>query len=416
MSSSLLSPPETRRPLWSDDGPPQQIPPLPPTGGGGPPAGDSRGPERRRRRKRPPIALLLVMASLLGGGTSVAALAATGNLDGGTTTTVVQGTTTSTTDAATGLDAQALYASVSAGVVDITSEGVSSGQGTSGTATGTGFQIDTEGHILTAAHVISGASKVTVTLADGTTRTATVLGSDNATDVAVLKIDPSGLKLSPLKLGSSSSVSVGESVAAIGDPFGYERSLSTGIISGVDRTIQAPNGFTVAHALQTDAAINPGNSGGPVLDSSGAVIGIADQIATDGSSDQSSGVGFLVPIDLVKTELTAAEGRPDRRARLPRRRHLRRDHRRRDRRPGLLRRPRRGGRPPDRRRHHQARRRHRHRPERPRGRDRHPQARRPGDRDRQARHRHPAAHGHARHPAHDDRLNLKATLTGTVPD
>ncbi len=304
MASSLLAPPETRRPLWSDDGPPRQIPPLPPTGGGGPPAGGSRGPERRRRRKRPPIALLLVTASLLGGGTSVAALAATGNLDG-RTTTVVQGRTTSTTGAASGLDAQALYASVSAGVVDITSEGVSSGQGTSGTATGTGFQIDTEGHILTAAHVITGASKVTVTLADGTTRTATVLGADNATDVAVLKIDSSGLKLSPLTLGSSASVSVGEPVAAIGDPFGYERSLSTGIISGVDRTIQAPNGFTVAHALQTDAAINPGNSGGPVLDASGAVIGIADQIATDGSSDQNSGVGFLVPIDLVKTELTA---------------------------------------------------------------------------------------------------------------
>ena len=96
-----------------------------------------------------------------------------------------------------------------------------------------------------------------------------MLGKDDATDVAVLKIDPSGLTLHPLKLGSSSSLDVGAAVAAIGDPFGYARSISTGIVSGVDRTIQAPNGFTVAHAIQTDAAINPGNSGGPLLDAVG---------------------------------------------------------------------------------------------------------------------------------------------------
>ena len=174
---------------------------------------------------------------------------------------------------------------------------------TAGDGTGTGFVIDTDGHILTAAHVVEGSQTVKVTLTDGTTRDATVLGSDNATDVAVLKIDPEGLTLTPLTLGSSADVSVGEAVAAIGDPFGYERSISTGIISGVDRTIQAPNGFTVAHALQTDTAINPGNSGGPILNAAGQVIGIADQIATDGSSSQSSGVGFAVPIDLVKAEL-----------------------------------------------------------------------------------------------------------------
>jgi putative serine protease PepD len=310
MSPSLLTPPD-RRPLWSDDGPPHTVPPDR-SFGGGPPDGDPPRPERRRRR-RPPLALLLVICSLLGGGTTVGALAATGQLGGDstTTTTVVAGNaSTDGSSASTALDAQALYAATAAGVVDITSEGVSSGTGptaTQGTATGTGFVIDTEGHIITAAHVVDGASKVTVKLADGTTRTATVLGQDDATDVAVLKIDASGLKLSPLKLGSSSSVDVGTAVAAVGDPFGYERSISTGIISGVDRTIQAPNGFTVAHALQTDAAINPGNSGGPILDASGAVIGIADQIATDGSADQSSGVGFAVPIDLVKSELTALE-------------------------------------------------------------------------------------------------------------
>jgi putative serine protease PepD len=134
-----------------------------------------------------------------------------------------------------------------------------------------------------------------------------VLGQDEATDVAVLKVDPSGLTLRPLPLASSASLDVGDQVAAIGDPFGYARSISTGIVSGLDRTISAPNGFTVAHAIQTDAALNPGNSGGPVLDASGRVVGIVDQIATGSSSssasEQSSGVGFAVPIDLVASEL-----------------------------------------------------------------------------------------------------------------
>jgi putative serine protease PepD len=142
---------------------------------------------------------------------------------------------------------------------------------------------------------------------DGTTRTAKVLGTDEATDVAVLSVDPSGLTLHPLALGSSASLSIGDQVAAIGDPFTYDRSLSTGVVSGLDRTISAPNGFTVAHAIQTDAALNPGNSGGPVLDTSGRVIGIVDQIATNGSSQTSSGVGFAVPIDLVRSELSKLE-------------------------------------------------------------------------------------------------------------
>jgi putative serine protease PepD len=96
-----------------------------------------------------------------------------------------------------------------------------------------------------------------------------VLGKDDATDVAVLKVDPSGLTLHPLTLGNSASLKVGDAVLAIGSPFGYQESLSTGVVSGLDRTIQAPNGFTIAHAVQTDAAMNPGNSGGPILDSSG---------------------------------------------------------------------------------------------------------------------------------------------------
>jgi len=271
MTSSLLTPPSEQ---WSP--PPPQTP----------------------RRRTGPLAALLVTAALLGGGTTAGVLVATGATRGGTTTTTTIERAASTTSG--GLDASALYASTAAGVVDITAKSAS-------TATGTGFVIDTNGHIVTAAHVVDGAGSISVKLQDGTTRTATVLGKDDATDIAVLKIDASGLTLHPLTLGSSSGIDVGTQVAAIGDPFGYDRSLSTGIVSGVDRTIQAPNGFTVAHAIQTDAAVNPGNSGGPVLDANGSVIGIVDQIATDGSAQQSSGVGFAVPIDLVKSSLKTLE-------------------------------------------------------------------------------------------------------------
>jgi putative serine protease PepD len=265
------------------------------------------------------IAALLAVTAVLGGGVGAGLVALTGAGDdtaNTTTTTTVQEPAASTGDGATatGLDASALYAATAPGVVDVTSKGVSAPasdqlpfgaprRGTA-TATGTGFVIDGAGNIVTAAHVVDGASSVTVTFQDGTTRSAKVLGKDDATDVAVLKVDPSGLTLHPLALGSSTKLDVGDAVAAIGDPFTYQRSLSTGVVSGLDRTISAPNGFTVAHAIQTDAALNPGNSGGPVLDASGKVIGIADQIATGGSSDSNTGVGFAVPIDLVKSELS----------------------------------------------------------------------------------------------------------------
>jgi putative serine protease PepD len=252
-------------------------------------------PHPSRARSRP-LALLLVLSALLGGGASTAILATTGAL-GSDSTTVIERTSATTADSP-GVNAEALYASAAAGVVDIAA----------GNATGTGFVVDRRGDIVTAAHVVDGASSITVKLQDGTTRPATVLGQDDATDVAVIRIDPSGLTLHPLTLGSSGSLKVGQEVAAIGDPFGYDRSLSTGIVSGVDRTIQAPNGFTVAHAIQTDAAMNPGNSGGPILDANGDVVGIADQIATGASgADQSSGVGFAVPIDLVKSALKTLE-------------------------------------------------------------------------------------------------------------
>ena len=274
-------------------------------------------PRSRRSGGRAPLAVLLATSALLGGGVSAGVLLATGAVDNGAqTTTVVQPSGGGTTqDASAGLNADALYTSTSAGVVDITSKGVSSGGAqpaspfggppqSNATATGTGFVIDRSGNIVTAAHVVDGASSITVTFQDGTTHTAKLVNKDDATDVALLKIDPSGMTLHPLKLGSSGSLGVGDQVAAIGDPFGYQRSISTGIVSGVDRTVDAPNGFTVAHAIQTDAALNPGNSGGPLLNASGEVVGIVDQIATGGGADQSAGVGFAVPIDLVTSELS----------------------------------------------------------------------------------------------------------------
>lgn len=282
------------------------------------PAPARSGPSRRGRAS---LAVLLATAAFLGGGSSVGILAATGALDRSVTTTtnVVRSSPASAsmaTNESASLDAQALYASTSPGVVDISATGVTSTQddapsspfgGPSGqsesTATGTGFVIDADGYIVTAWHVVAGASSVTVTLSDGTERKATVTGQDDATDVAVLKIDASGLELQALELAESSSVDVGTEVAAIGDPFGYERSITTGIVSGVDRTIEAPNGFTVAHAIQTDAAVNPGNSGGPLLNADGEVIGMVDQIATSGSSQQNAGVGFAVSSDVIQAGL-----------------------------------------------------------------------------------------------------------------
>jgi putative serine protease PepD len=213
---------------------------------------------------------------------------------------------------------EALYSHAAPGVVDITATSTKVthavspfrpfGEPRKQTAkdAGAGFFVDDQGDIVTAAHVVEKARSITVQLQDGVRRPAKLLGEDNSTDLAVLNVDPSGLSLHVLPLGDSSQLAIGQGVAAIGDPFGYDRSFSTGIVSGLDRTIQAPDGFTVAHAIQTDTSLNPGNSGGPVLNAAGQVIGIADQIATDGA-DQNSGVGFAVPADLLKSELSNLE-------------------------------------------------------------------------------------------------------------
>src|SRR4029077_15268542 len=173
--------------------------------------------------------------------------------------------------------------------------------GGGGVATGSGFLIDTEGHIVTNNHVVEGSDKVEVKLGSSDkTYTAEVVGADPATDVALLKVDAPPDSLHPLALGDSSKVEVGEPVVAIGNPFGLDRTVTAGIVSAIQRQIQAPNGFSISLVIQTDAAINPGNSGGPLIDGSGSVIGINSQIQTGGSSNGNVGIGFPVPINTAR--------------------------------------------------------------------------------------------------------------------
>ena len=169
-----------------------------------------------------------------------------------------------------------------------------------GIATGSGFLIDTEGHIITNNHVVEGADRVEVKLGSSDrTYSAKVVGTDPATDVALLDVDAPSDQLHPLALGDSSRVQVGEPVVAIGNPFGLDRTVTSGIVSALQRQIQAPNGFSISHVIQTDAAINPGNSGGPLIDSDGRVIGINSQIQTGGSNGN-VGIGFAVPINTAR--------------------------------------------------------------------------------------------------------------------
>ena len=166
-----------------------------------------------------------------------------------------------------------------------------------GTATGSAFVIDDEGHLLTNAHVVDGADEVSVTLGeDGETLDAKVLGRDPSTDVAVLEVDPSGANLHALPLADSDEVRVGDPAVAIGNPFGLDRTATAGIVSAIQREISAPNGFTISDVIQTDAPINPGNSGGPLLDATGRVVGINSQIEA-GAGGGNVGIGFAVPIN-----------------------------------------------------------------------------------------------------------------------
>jgi S1-C subfamily serine protease len=211
-----------------------------------------------------------------------------------------------------GFDPKAIYEAEAPGVVTVLSLFEAGGldsleQGGSGV--GSGFVLNGEGEIVTNAHVVttgegeavSRAREVYVEFADGNQVEAEIVGADPNADIALLKIDAKGLKLRPLPLGESSSVEVGEPVAAIGSPFGERQSLSVGVVSAIDRSIDSLTSFDIAGAIQTDAAINPGNSGGPLVDGEGRVIGINQQIKS--TSGGGEGVGFAVPVDAVKRSI-----------------------------------------------------------------------------------------------------------------
>jgi S1-C subfamily serine protease len=214
-----------------------------------------------------------------------------------------------------GFDPKAIYESESPGVVTVISvfgsgglESILGGE-EGGGGVGSGFVLNGEGEIATNAHVVSTgegsqlqrAREVFVEFADGNQVEAEIVGADPNADIALLKIDPEGLNLRPLPLGESAGVEVGEPVAAIGSPFGERQSLSVGVISAVDRSIESLTNFAISGAFQTDAAINPGNSGGPLVDGQGRVIGVNQQIKS--RSGGGEGVGFAVPIDAVKRSI-----------------------------------------------------------------------------------------------------------------
>jgi VCBS repeat-containing protein len=260
-----------------------------------PPAAEN--PRKRGSRVVVPV----LIASLLSAGLAAGGTAALVANDGGGTTTVVRQVSALAESAPVPAAAPVssdgqmsiaeIYAKEGAGVVRVEhSAGL-----------GSGFVIDKEGHILTNAHVVDGAQgTIYVSFSNNEKVEAKVLGVDNATDVAVLQVDVPASALDVMPLGTSKDLQVGAPVVAIGNPFGQDRTVTSGIVSAVARQIQAPNGFAINGAIQTDAAINHGNSGGPLLDMQGRVIGINSQIDTGGTGDGNVGIGFAIPIDLVK--------------------------------------------------------------------------------------------------------------------
>jgi putative serine protease PepD len=177
------------------------------------------------------------------------------------------------------------------------------GQAQTGTATGSGFVVSSDGYVVTNDHVVDGASSVKVKIGDGKTLDAKVVGTDASTDLALLKVDASGL--TPLTLGDSDKVQVGDPAYAIGNPYGLDRTLTTGVISALQRQISSPSGYSIDNVLQTDAAINPGNSGGPLFNTAGQVVGVNSQIESSGTAAGGQGgnvgIGFAIPSNTVKT-------------------------------------------------------------------------------------------------------------------
>ena len=255
---------------------------------------------------------VVVAAAALGAGAAATAVITTqspGTTAGATQTVIRQAEPAASTTSASAKSVSQIYNEDVDGVVEITvrersssrqSFGFGAPQGQTQTAQGTGFEIDSRGDIVTNAHVVSGASSITVATKDGKHYTATVVGSDPTTDVAVIHINAASSDLHPLTFADSSTVAVGDSVVAIGDPYGLTDSVSTGIVSALGRTITSPNNHPISNAIQTDAAINHGNSGGPLLNDQGQVIGITSQIYADNSTSGNVGIGFAVPSSTVE--------------------------------------------------------------------------------------------------------------------
>jgi S1-C subfamily serine protease len=269
---------------------------------------------------RPPLTVRLrraaqqpFIAALLGGLVVLVAvliLAAAGVFGSDDKTTIVQSPISQSSVADSknpGLSVHDIYAKDAPGVAFVRAEVIQRSespfdifpQAQRGTSTGSGFVIDESGDILTNAHVVEGATKVTVDLGDKT-YDAKIVGRDTSSDIALLKVGADKSALHPLSFGNSSELQVGDPVVAIGNPFGLDRTVTTGIVSALQRKIEAPNGFSIEHVIQTDAAINPGNSGGPLIDGRARVIGINSQIATAGGGNGNIGIGFAIPINTAK--------------------------------------------------------------------------------------------------------------------
>ena len=239
-------------------------------------------------------------ALAIAAGTGAATYAA---LDDGGTTAVAPASSSATAQTVKdgALTIGEVYERTNASVVEITVTTQAPAEGPTGSGTaqaqGSGFVYDTSGHVITNAHVVDGAESAKVRFADGKSYDATVVGVDASTDLAVLKVDAPASALHPIELADSSQVAVGDVVVAIGSPFGLENSVTAGIVSALGRSMQAPNGYTITGAIQTDAAINHGNSGGPLLDLDGKVVGVNAQIESE--SGGNDGVGFAIPSSTV---------------------------------------------------------------------------------------------------------------------
>jgi putative serine protease PepD len=272
--------------------------------------------------RTPKPIIVLVGCAAIGGVTGAGVAAGLGGGSATTTTTTTVGQATRgaadvATRPAAALSAAQVYRQASASVAFIRAQvsGPSDspfGGMSQGEATGTGFVVSKSGLIVTNAHVVDNATSITVQLSGGKPQTATLVGKDDSTDVALLRIDPAGHTLQPLTFADSSAVQVGDPAYAIGNPYGLDDTLTTGVVSATQRRIDAPNGVSISGAIQTDAALNPGNSGGPLLDAQGHVIGINSQIETGSGQPGSSsggnvGIGFAVPSNTVSRVVTQLE-------------------------------------------------------------------------------------------------------------